>query len=54
MQKETIKNMLKNSIYAQMWKENPQFRKDIKNSFGCFGFWNIAFYIWFYQGLLRG
>lgn len=43
MQKETIKNMLKNSIYAQMWRENPQFRKDIKTALAVFGFGILMF-----------
>ena len=43
MQKETIKNMLKNSIYAQMWKENPQFRKDIKTALAVLGFGILLF-----------
>ena len=28
--------MLKNSIYAEMWKENPKFREGMKRSFQLF------------------
>ncbi len=31
-----LKNMLKNSIYAEMWRENPQFREGMKRSFQLF------------------
>lgn len=43
MTKDTIKNIFKNSIYAQMWKENPQFRKDIKTALAVFGFGVLMF-----------
>ena len=36
-------NTFKNSIYAQMWKENPQFRKDIKTALAVFGFGILLF-----------
>ena len=33
-----IKDMLKNSIYAEMWKENPEFREGIKRSLQILAF----------------
>ena len=33
-----IKNRLKNSIYAEMWKENPEFREGIKRSLQILAF----------------
>lgn len=43
MKKDTIKNIFANSIYAQMWRENPQFRKDIKTAFAVFMFGVLLF-----------
>lgn len=43
MTKDTIKNIFANSIYAQMWRENPQFRKDIKTTLAIFGFGLLLF-----------
>jgi CRISPR/Cas system CMR-associated protein Cmr3 (group 5 of RAMP superfamily) len=43
MKKDTIKNVFTNSIYAQMWRENPQFRKDIKTAFAVFMFGVLLF-----------